>query len=92
MDTKKVTQLITTLPAWLGVTLISLYQATFSPDHGPLRFFMVQGVCRFQPTCSEYTKQAIKRFGLLKGSWLGLQRIGRCHPLSAGGIDPIPER
>lgn len=46
--------------------------------------------CRFQPTCSEYTYQAIKRYGIMRGSWLGLKRIGRCHPWSKGGYEPLP--
>ena len=46
--------------------------------------------CRFQPTCSEYTYQAISRYGIIPGSWLGVKRIVRCHPWSKGGNDPLP--
>ena len=47
-------------------------------------------VCRFYPTCSEYTRQAIIKYGLLKGGWLGIKRISKCHQLHEGGNDTLP--
>jgi putative membrane protein insertion efficiency factor len=46
--------------------------------------------CRFTPTCSEYAYQAIEKYGLLKGGWMALKRLSRCHPLNPGGYDPVP--
>ena len=70
-------------PRNLAVGLIRIYQNMVSPRLG--------ANCRFQPTCSSYVVEAIDRFGLIRGSWLGVKRIGRCHPLRPGGYDPVPE-
>jgi len=70
-------------PRALVVALIRTYQKLVSPNLG--------ANCRYQPTCSQYTLEAIERFGVARGGWLGAKRIGRCHPLRAGGYDPVPE-
>ncbi len=67
---------------YLVAFLIRLYQWTLSPLIGP--------ACRFYPSCSHYAHQAIVRFGLLRGGWLALKRLGRCHPWHPGGFDPVP--
>ncbi|HRO63994.1 membrane protein insertion efficiency factor YidD [Thermomonas sp.] len=46
--------------------------------------------CRFAPTCSEYAMEALARFGVVKGGWLAMRRVGRCHPFHPGGHDPVP--
>lgn len=66
----------------LLIWLIKSYRALISPLFPP--------VCRFQPTCSTYAIQSIERFGPLRGSWLALRRILRCHPFHPGGYDPVP--
>lgn len=63
--------------------LIRGYQLTLSP--------LLGRHCRYLPTCSQYAYDAVRRFGALRGSWLGLRRLLRCHPFHAGGHDPIPE-
>lgn len=70
--------------------LIRLYQKT-SWFHGVLakQFFLTDKVCRFTPTCSQYTYQAIEKYGVIKGLLLGLKRIIRCHPWNKGGYDPL---
>jgi putative membrane protein insertion efficiency factor len=61
---------------------IRIYQRFVSP--------MLPPSCRFIPSCSVYTYQAIDKYGLFKGGWLGVKRISRCHPLNPGGYDPVP--
>ena len=69
--------------------IIRIYQKTLSADHGFLRVFYPNGYCRFRPTCSQYTYEAVDRYGAIKGSWLGLKRIFRCNPWNRGGEDPV---
>ena len=67
----------------LLIRLITLYQLTLS--------FLIGNQCRFHPTCSQYTKEAIEQHGSFKGSMLGAKRICSCHPWHEGGYDPVPE-
>lgn len=62
--------------------LIRAYQLLLSPILG--------SHCRFIPTCSQYAMEAIERYGALRGGWLAIKRIGRCHPFCDGGHDPVP--
>jgi len=76
------------MPSWLRprnlvIGAIRIYQKLVSPGIGVN--------CRYQPTCSSYSAEAIERFGVLRGGWLSLKRIGRCHPLRPGGYDPVPD-
>jgi uncharacterized protein len=61
---------------------IRLYQYIISP--------LIPGACRFTPTCSEYSAEAIKKHGVIRGIFLGIKRIGKCHPWGGSGYDPVP--
>ncbi|HEY8476377.1 MAG TPA: membrane protein insertion efficiency factor YidD [Chloroflexota bacterium] len=66
----------------LALLLIRLYQRLISPFLPP--------VCRFAPSCSQYAYEAIEHHGVLRGGWLALGRLARCHPFHPGGYDPVP--
>lgn len=66
----------------LAITLIRGYQLVLSPLLGP--------ACRYQPSCSEYALEAVRRHGVVRGVGLALRRVGRCHPLGGCGYDPVP--
>lgn len=72
------------LPRVFLSALVRAYQLLISPLLGPR--------CRFYPSCSNYAIEALHRHGAVRGSWLAARRISRCHPLSEGGVDPVPER
>ncbi len=65
------------------VWMIRGYQITLSP--------LLPPACRFYPTCSQYMLEAVQRYGAVRGGWLGLKRVGRCHPFHPGGYDPVPD-
>jgi hypothetical protein len=73
------------------VYIIRLYQRYLSPDQGVFSFFVRQPTCVFYPTCSEYCISAVEKYGILRGFWLFLKRIVRCHPGAEFKIDPVPE-
>jgi uncharacterized protein len=66
----------------LALASIRFYKRFLSP--------LLPSACRFEPTCSVYTYQAIEKYGVIKGSWMGAKRIARCHPFNPGGYDPVP--
>jgi putative membrane protein insertion efficiency factor len=71
-----------TWPVRLGLVLIRAYQLLLAPLAG--------GACRFEPSCSSYALGAVETHGLLRGLWLAVRRVARCHPLGRAGLDPVP--
>ena len=71
-----------TLPNTLLLALVRGYQYLVRP--------LLGANCRFYPSCSDYAREALERHGALKGTWLAVRRIGRCHPYHPGGFDPVP--
>jgi putative membrane protein insertion efficiency factor len=65
------------------IALIRVYQLFVSP--------LLGNHCRFYPSCSQYAREAIARYGALRGGWLAIRRVLRCHPWHPGGVDPVPE-
>ncbi len=81
---------ITNLPKDLAVFFIRIYQTTLSPDHGPIfRNSYPYGFCRFYPSCSQYAKEAIKKFGVIKGSTLSIKRFLKCNPWTEPRVDKV---
>ncbi len=70
------------LPRRCAVGMVRVYKRCLSP--------LLPRACRFHPTCSDYVAEALTRHGVLRGGWLGLRRLARCHPLGKGGFDPVP--
>ena len=66
---------------WLVTRALGAYQVVISPWLPP--------ACRYYPTCSEYMREAVEKHGAVRGVWMGLRRLARCHPFHAGGFDPV---
>lgn len=88
MNAKQITLRLGQALRWLAVRALQfpilIYRYGISPMIGPR--------CRYMPTCSAYALEALERHGPIRGGWLALRRITRCHPLHEGGFDPVPPR
>ncbi|MEI3376940.1 MAG: membrane protein insertion efficiency factor YidD [Coriobacteriales bacterium] len=73
---------VSSVPRRLAVSMVGFYRKYISPMFPPS--------CRYVPTCSEYAMIALQRYGFIKGSWMAIKRICRCHPWHPGGYDPVP--
>lgn len=67
---------------FLALAMLRFYKRFISP--------LLPSACRFEPTCSVYMYQAVDKYGVIKGGWMGVKRISRCHPFHPGGYDPVP--
>jgi hypothetical protein len=70
------------VPRQLLVLVVRIYQVSLGP--------LLPAACRYTPSCSAYAIEALQRYGALKGGWMAVRRIGRCHPFRPGGYDPVP--
>jgi hypothetical protein len=82
MDSKQIYNIIIKNISFPFIIVIKIYQVLISP--------LFPSSCRYTPTCSHYTVEALKKHGLFKGGWLGIKRISKCHPWGGSGHDPVP--
>jgi len=82
MDSKQIYNIIIKTITFPFLIVIKIYQWLISP--------LFPSSCRYTPTCSHYTVEALKKHGLIKGGWLGIKRISKCHPWGGSGHDPVP--
>ena len=82
MDSKQIYNIIIKTITFPFIVVIKIYQVLISP--------LFHSSCRYSPTCSHYTVEALKKHGLFKGGWLGIKRISKCHPWGGSGHDPVP--
>lgn len=80
---RRLLRFLVRLPAALVVLLLRVYRFLVSPMYGD--------TCRFYPSCSAYALEAVDRHGVMRGGWLAVRRLGRCHPWNPGGVDLVPD-
>lgn len=78
------------LPSRILAALVRLYQITLSPDHGFFKAAYPYGYCRHYPSCSEYSRQSLLKYGVFKGLTLSAKRLASCHPWAEPSVDPVP--